>query len=221
MTTDFRPGIELAALAASQFHELKNQLGQLALTLDEVAISHPDSAAALREPRINCRAIVERLVQILTLYKRDEGHLLLNVEAHDPAEFLAELVAETRTLCGPRLEIVACHDKAPPFWFFDRYLVQIALFNALHNALKFARARIEVRVEAHDGGLLLGVRDDSGGYPAHILADQGRHPGPSASGTGLGLYFAHAIAQAHENQGRHGELRLENAEGARFSLWLP
>lgn len=50
MTKDARPALELAALAASQFHELKNQLGQLALALDEVATSHPDSAAALREP---------------------------------------------------------------------------------------------------------------------------------------------------------------------------
>ncbi len=221
MTTDSRPAIELAALAASQFHELKNQLGQLALALDEVATSHPDSAAALREPRINCRAIVERLVQILTLYKRDEGRLLLNVEAHDPAEFLNELAAETRTLCGPRLTIMARHDTAPPFWFFDRYLVQIALSNALHNALKFARARIEISAEARDGGLLLSVRDDSAGYPAHILADQGRQPGPSASGTGLGLFFAHSIAQAHDNQGRRGELRLTNADGACFQLWLP
>lgn len=213
--------IDLNALAASEFHELKNQLGHLALALDEVAAAHPDSADALREPRINCRGIVDRLVQILTLYKSDQGRLLLNVEAHNPADFIEELVAESRSLASRRLTIEARVDAAPPFWFFDRYLLQIALLNAVHNALKYARARIEIGAEAQDGGLLLYVRDDSDGYPAHILANQGREPGKSATGTGLGLYFAQSIAHGHGNQGRFGEMRLENRDGARFSLWLP
>lgn len=213
--------MDFSALAASEFHELKNQLGHLALALDEVAISLPASAEALRAPRINCRAIVDRLVQILTLYKEDRGGPLLNIEARNPADFVEELVADCRGLAGTRLRIEACHALAPPFWFFDHYLVQIALLNALHNALKYARARIEIAAEAVDGGLLLSVRDDSDGYPEHILANQGMAPGKSAGGTGLGLFFAQSIARAHENQGRVGHLRLENRDGARFSLWLP
>lgn len=215
------PKIDLSALAASEFHELKNQLGHLALALDEVAISQPASAEALRGPRINCRAIVDRLVQILTLYKEDCGGLLLNIEARNPAEFVEDLVADCRGLAGARLQIAARHEQAPPFWFFDHYLVQLALLNALHNALKYARTRIEIGAEALDGGLLLSVRDDSDGYPEHILANQGMAPGKSATGTGLGLFFAQSIARAHENQGRVGEMRLENRDGARFNLWLP
>jgi signal transduction histidine kinase len=42
-----------------------------------------------------------------------------------------------------------------------------------------------------------------------------------ATGTGLGLQFARLIAQSHDNQGRTGELRLHNDQGAVFTLLLP
>jgi signal transduction histidine kinase len=74
---------------------------------------------------------------------------------------------------------------------------------------------------AEHGGLSFFVQDDSAGFPPEILIHQGRAPGRSATGTGLGLYFAHALAKAHVNKERSGEVRLENRDGAYFSLWLP
>lgn len=213
--------LDITALVAAEFHELKNQLGQLALTLDESLRAHPQAEEMLREPRLFTRTIIDRLVQVLTLYKHDRHRLPLNVEAHVPADFLDELLAEARSLAGRRLVIDGSAVDAPPFWFFDRYLISVAMTTALHNALKFARREIHVTVTARDGGLLISLRDDSAGYPPHILAHQGRLPGKSATGTGLGLFFAQTIAQAHENNGRRGELRLENADGALFSIWLP
>ncbi len=65
------------------------------------------------------------------------------------------------------------------------------------------------------------IYDDSAGYPPHILENQGHDPGRNTTGTGLGLYFAHAIAAAHENRGQPGKLTLANDNGAVFTLWLP
>jgi signal transduction histidine kinase len=221
MTDETGAGIDLNLLFASQFHELKNELGRLALSLDEVAGDHPDLAAPLKGPRMSTRKIIERLVQVLTLYKDREGQLPLNVEAHVPAAFVEELAAEAASLGGEHLQITLHCEDAPPFWFFDRHLTAVAMMNAVHNALEFADKAIEIGAKMENGGLCLYVSDDSSGYPGHILDNQGNTPGLSSSGTGMGLYFSQTIARAHNNQGRSGFLRLENSPGARFHLWLP
>ena len=221
MSTEAPPTLDLQALAAAEFHELKNQIGELALALDEVSSSLPVAATALASPRLNCRNIMGRLVEILTLYKSDRQELHLNVEAHSPAELVEELVADSRSLANGRLVIAGEMANAPPFAFFDRYLLQLAIYNAIHNALRYAKDRIEIGVEAADGGLRFWVQDDSEGFPPHILENQGHLPGRSNSGTGLGLFFAQTIARHHQNAGRSGQMTLENRHGARFSLWLP
>lgn len=215
------PGLDLAALLASEFHELKNQLGHLTLVLEEGVAAHPELASLLNEPRLLCHGIADRLVQALTLYKSGQDRLALNIEAISPSDFLEEIRMQAASLAGARLTIVSRSDNAPPFWFYDRYLTEMALLNAVHNALRFARRAVEISVEASDGGLCFRVRDDSDGYPPHILENQGHDPGHQASGTGLGLYFAGAIARAHENRGRTGKLTLSNDSGAVFQLWLP
>jgi signal transduction histidine kinase len=216
-----RDGFDIAVLMASEFHELKNQLGHLTLVLGDIAAEHPDSAALLTEPRLICQRIAERLVQVLTLYKSGVERLDLNIEAQSPIEFLEEIAAQAAGLAGARLEVTVHADAAPPFWFFDRYLVEMALLNAVHNALQFAREKIELSAAASGDGLVFVVRDDSRGYPSHILDNQGHNLGKHATGTGLGLFFAHTIAEAHENKSRRGRLTLANEDGAVFSLWLP
>jgi signal transduction histidine kinase len=214
-------GIDLPALMASEFHELKNQLGQLTLMLDEQGNKTPELAEHLNAPRLLCQRIVDRLVQVLTLYKSGQQQLSPNLQALSPGDFVEQIAAQASSLSGGRVRIVTRLEQAPPFWFFDRYLTEIALLNAVHNALQYARDTIEISAEDVDGGLRLQVRDDSDGYPAHLLEHQAQAPAEHASGTGLGLYFAHAIAEAHENQGRIGRLTLSNDAGAVFSLWLP
>ncbi len=215
--------LDLAGLMATEFHELKNQLGQLTLMLDEQGAEHPELAPRLNAPRLLCQRIVDRLVQVLTLYKQGHQQLSLNIEAIPPTEFAEQLAAQAHSLAGGRLRVTVQAEAAPPFWFMDRYLVETAMLNAVHNGLEYARAEISISVRSEDGGLSLCVHDDSDGYPAHILDNQGQAPGRSGigSGTGLGLYFARAIAAAHENRGRRGRLSLSNDAGAVFCLWLP
>ncbi len=219
--TDDKNAVDLAVLMATEFHEIKNQLGQLSLMLGETLVERPDLAQTLNEPRLLCERISERLVQVLTLYKSGQERLTLNIEAHSPADFVEQIRAQAASLAGPRIEVVARTDDAPPFFFFDRYLVELAMLNAVHNALQYARRRIEISAMTDVGSLGFQVHDDSDGYPAHILDNQGHMPTQRAGGTGLGLYFARVIAHAHDNRGRHGELRLTNEKGAVFTMLLP
>jgi len=213
--------IDTDTLFAAQFHELKNELGELVMALDETARQHPELAQALEGSRLNTRSIVDRLLQTLTLYKHQAGQLRLNIEAHTPADFLDELVAEARNLAGQRLRIERIDSELPSFWFFDRHLASVALVTALHNALEFAATRIQIGASLEDGFLVFSVHDDSQGYPAHILEEQGELPGKSVRGTGLGLYFAQTIARAHACEKKRGKLQLSNEGGAVFRLCLP
>jgi signal transduction histidine kinase len=97
----------------------------------------------------------------------------------------------------------------------------MVLANALHNALRYARQRIRVRVAESDGYCIFTVHDDGEGYPESVIADLGASATVSRNGTGLGLQLAARIAQQHENAGLRGEIRLANDDGGIFTLRLP
>jgi len=99
--------------------------------------------------------------------------------------------------------------------------VELAMLNAIHNALAYARSGIRIEADMQDGFLAFTVRDDSEGYPQQVLASAGESVASGGKGSGLGLRFARLIAELHENQGRNGTLRLYNDAGAVFSLLLP
>jgi signal transduction histidine kinase len=222
------PGLGLPDLLAAHAHELKNLLGELTLALDEAAheaderSAGPGEHAPLARARLIGRRVSDRMVQLLTLYKLEQD-APVNVLDVSPAEFIEEIALEARTLAEGRLEIRIETEAAPPFWFFDPDLIQLALMNAVHNALAYARARITLEAREDDGWLVLTVRDDSSGYPAHILAAPATPAASRRGGTGLGLYFSHLAARAHRHGEKTGSLILSNesAGGASFSLRLP
>lgn len=221
--------LDLPALTASTIHELKNLLGQLTLSLDEIAQAGcPGAEQQLEGARFACRRIADRMVELLALYKLDGGQAACAMEAHSPADFIEDAYNEARTLAAGRLKLaLRCAEGLPAFWFFDRELVQGAMMNAVHNALQHARSQITLCAGMQDGMLGFSVEDDGPGYPAQQLAADLGCPRPSmdyaGKGTGLGLYFAQAVAGAHENKGRRGRLVLANRPqgGAVFSLLIP
>lgn len=210
-------------LFAALLHEMKNNLALLGLTLDDIqqhSGAHQDEQ--LHTARLLCERVIDRLRQSLMLYKKGNERFVLNVDANSTRDFLRELAETADSLGGGRLAIDASlADDVPEVWFFDRNLVEMAMISAVHNSLTYAASRISIEGGMADGMIRFSIRDDSEGYPAHILECVGQDRPFSAKGTGLGLTFAKIIAQAHENRGRRGELRLTNDGGAVFSLLLP
>ncbi len=215
--------LDAADLYAALMHELKNNLGLLTMTLDAIPASGvPQHDDSLDSARLLCQGSVERLQQALLVYKSASGALHPMVDAYSVGELLQELRDAALSLARGRLGVEALIGAGVPvLGFFDRSLVAMALTNALHNSLAHARSAIRIEADLVDGCLAFTVRDDSPGYPAHILAGGTGEGAFSRSGTGLGLRFARIIAQAHENGGRFGELRLFNENGAVFRLLLP
>lgn len=212
-----------ADFQAALMHELKNHLGLLGMTLEQVPMLG-DAAhdAPLDDARLLCQGVADRLRQALWLYKAQQGPLTPDIDAYSPHDLLNALAARAKTLARGRFMVeTRLDDSLPAVAFFDRDLVEMALMNAIQNSLAYARSRIVLEAWQRDGALVLAVRDDSDGYPPHVLESVAAGTPYRARGTGLGLQFSRLIAQLHENQGRRGELRLANDNGAVFQLLLP
>lgn len=208
---------------AALIHELKNNLGLLSMTINSIPmLGEPAHDEPVDSARLLCQEVVDRLKQALLIYKASNQPIRPNIDAYSPHDLVDAIKERAEFLsCGRlRIEAMVAPD-VPAIWFFDRDLIEMALINAIHNSLAYARSRIGIEASLMKGGLALTVRDDSDGYPEHILASVAANTPYRATGTGLGLQFSRLIAQSHDNQGRTGELRLRNDHGAVFCLILP
>jgi signal transduction histidine kinase len=107
----------------------------------------------------------------------------------------------------------------------DRDRLRQVLVNLIDNAVKYSPPGTEVRVEAQalDGRVVIDVRDRGPGIaPEHhgvIFEKFGRvQSGSAKPGTGLGLFIARSIAEAH---GGSLAVRSNLQQGATFTLTLP
>jgi signal transduction histidine kinase len=108
----------------------------------------------------------------------------------------------------------------------DRERLRQVLTNLIDNAVKYSPAGDEVEVSARsdDGVVQISVSDRGPGIPYDqqglIFEKFGRSEvrGSSKPGTGLGLFIARSIAEAH---GGTLEVRSRPDEGATFVLTLP
>jgi len=106
----------------------------------------------------------------------------------------------------------------------DRQRVMQVLINLLTNAIKFTPPRGLIRVTASEqpGGIQMSVADTGPGIPAELLPKlfdrYERGSRATGGGTGLGLYIAKGIVEAHG-----GALEVESHPGAgsTFFFLLP
>jgi signal transduction histidine kinase len=106
----------------------------------------------------------------------------------------------------------------------DRERLRQVVANLLDNAIKYSPhgEAVELRAWAEDGRVNVVVQDRGPGVaPEHrrlIFEKFGRAGGGSKPGSGLGLFIARSIAEAHG-----GSVAVESADGggARFLLTLP
>lgn len=181
--------MESTDLYAALMHELKNNLGLLAMTIDAIpTIGQAGHDHRLNDARLLCQRVIERLQQALLVYKADEFPIAPAVDAYSPLDLAHELRDTAISLARDRLRVeVEVAEEVPEIWFFDRNLVEMALINAIHNSLDYARESVRIGVAMMDGGLEISVRDDSSGYPEHVLQAFAERQAYRASGSGLGL----------------------------------
>jgi signal transduction histidine kinase len=142
----------------------------------------------------------------------------------DLAELVRDTVA-TVSLGQDEVPVVARTPGSVPQVRADRERLKQIVMNLVENAVKYSPAGEEVAVTAwaEDGQVLVSVEDHGPGIPREhhglIFEKFGRaNVGGGKPGTGLGLFIARSIAEAH---GGTLEVRSTPGEGATFTLALP
>jgi signal transduction histidine kinase len=141
---------------------------------------------------------------------------------------VAELVRDTVAgfiLHQEEVTLITHAERQLPTVRGDRERLRQVLQNLLENAVKYSRAgeEIGVRAWAENGRVHVAVADSGPGIPREqhglIFERFGRaNVGLGKPGTGLGLFIARSIAEAHG-----GRLSVDSVpgEGATFTLELP
>lgn len=170
-------------------HEVKNKLVVLNELLSAIPnVQNPEHDTPLGKAQSLCQQISGEAIQILILYGAEvSGQMYLNLaDLHSPQEFVTELAQTAISLSNERFRISAsADDDVPMEWYFDRNLLNLAIMNAVHNCLKYAKNEIRFVLGMEDGMLKISVSDDSGGYPEHILTSDVSNVKELKAGTGL------------------------------------
>ena len=221
--------IDFSMVLASAVHDMKNSLGMLLNSLDEL---RSEQEGALGESsRFNtlqyeAERMHNDLVQLLGIYRLGENNLSAHIEEHFVPDFLSgHLARHTPLLEGLGIDCSVEAEKINGF--FDEDLLTGTLNNTINNAIRYTKSKIRLTAGERDGYLVIGVEDDGKGYP-----DSMQHTGTlsfksldfKSGSTSLGLFFASSVAKLHSDGKRTGAIKLHNRGslgGGVFEIWLP
>jgi signal transduction histidine kinase len=169
--------------------------------------------------------LAELVGDVLDTSRIEAGTFSYRFEEVDLGRVVDEAV-ETAVLAQQEVPVVASGHGALPEIRGDRARLRQVLGNLIENAVKYSPEGGEVRVSAvaANGAVRIAVRDAGPGIPpdqqVRIFEKFGRVdvPGASKPGTGLGLFIARSIAEAHG-----GSLDVSSGAepGSTFTLTLP
>ena len=161
---------------------------------------------------------------VLDTSRIDAGTFSYRFGDVDVAELVHESVA-TPAVAQGEVPITADVPPIVPLVRGDAQRLRQVLGNLIENAVKYSPAGspVQVRVSPMNGNVTVSVRDEGSGIGSDdqrlIFEKFGRVSGGNTKpGTGLGLYIARSIAEAHG-----GSLAVASAQGrgATFTLTLP
>jgi signal transduction histidine kinase len=161
---------------------------------------------------------------VLDTSRIEAGTFSYRFEEIDLARLVEDAV-ETASVAQEDVRVVSSVQGSLPSVRGDRARLRQVLGNLIDNAVKYSPEGGEVRVTAaaSNGSVRISVRDEGPGIPrdqhSRIFEKFGRAevPGASKPGTGLGLFIARSIAEAHG-----GALDVSSATpGTTFTLTLP
>jgi signal transduction histidine kinase len=165
------------------------------------------------------------VADVLDTSRIEAGMFSYRFEEVDLGRVVGEAV-ETAELAQQEVPVIASVHGRLPTIRGDRARLRQVLGNLIENAVKYSPEGGEVRVSATpgNGAVRIVVKDGGPGIPrdqqTRIFEKFGRVdvPGASKPGTGLGLFIARSIAEAHG-----GSLDVSSGidPGATFTLILP
>mgnify|MGYP001594573371 CR=1 FL=1 len=209
---------DFSLLLASSVHDMKNSLGMLLTSLDELTADIGDLSESQRRQFAILQGEASRirndLIYLLGLYRVQTNDLSLNVDEVFVDDFIDQQVAQNALLLDMRNIRLELQCKKGLSGFFDEELIAGVLSNVVVNAARYTCSKIEIRAYKEDGWLCIDVIDDGGGFPEDMIEqsnDVARTLDFKSGSTSLGLHFASRIAAMHvANDGRKGSIEISN-----------
>jgi K+-sensing histidine kinase KdpD len=225
-------GIDFSFVLASSVHDMKNSLGMLMNTVNDVIKKYPPQ----NESHANSYAVLEyeavrinsELIQLLSLYHLDHDHVRVQIDKHCVIDILNDQIA--RNYCvfqSHKITVnLVCDESLQGY--FDADLIGGVVNNLLVNCARYCKNSLRIVAQQEQDYLCIVIEDDGPGYPQDMLdaaaADSEIHPGFAGGRPHLGLLFAHKVALMHQTKTRHGFIKLSNGGqlgGGCFNLYLP
>lgn len=211
---------------AAVSHDLRNYLTPIKLSAQMLARGADPLRRAQADIIVRSVGRMESLIRTL----RDDALVQqgrLTLEMRDEAA--GTLLEETRATFAPEAEarqvrLAVEVPAAEPLLRCDRERVLQVLANLVHNALKFTPEGGTIRLAATEVGeaACFEVADSGRGIPsaelAHVFERHRRTLDGNPEGTGLGLFIAKALIEAH---GGRIWACSEPGKGSTFSFTLP
>jgi signal transduction histidine kinase len=163
---------------------------------------------------------------LMELAQSETSEIKLQCQSEDLSELVQTAIDGMRLKAAEHNIYVSGTVQQNVIGQFDAGQLWRLLLNLLDNAIKYNHpdGRVDVNLSAHGMSAIISVSDSGLGMSPeeqkHIFERGYRAPSNmrSASGTGLGLHFAQAIAQAH---GGDIEVSSIPGQGSRFRVVLP
>jgi signal transduction histidine kinase len=210
-------------------HELRSPMAAVigaARTLQgrwrELSAEHRESFLALIADETS--RLADLIGDVLDTSRIEAGTFSFSFGDVDVGELVRDVVG-TAGVGQDEVRVTAHVSPSLPRLRGDRTRLRQVLQNLLDNAVKYSTAGGEVRVRtyASNGAVRVDVSDDGPGIPAEdqrlIFEKFGRSSGSeSKPGSGLGLFIARSIVEAH---GGTLDVASTPARGATFVVKLP
>lgn len=232
MTNDDKGNADFSLILASSVHDMKNSLGMLLNSLEEIIRDTPErdekQARQFGVLQYESARINTELIQLLSIYRMQHDRLPVRIDEHYPVEMLEEQVARNHLMFEVNnLEVIIDCDE-DLFWYYDSELVGGVIHNILVNGARYSKDKMRLSARIEDEVLTIVVEDDGDGYPSFMLGSEDHDFSQTVSfsegSTHLGLYFSRQVAQMHTRGERKGSIQLDNGGrlgGGVFTLRLP
>jgi signal transduction histidine kinase len=214
-------------------HQLRTPLaaisGYTSLMLEGTYGKINDKAQEILKKIIDVnKGLINMVNDLLNLSRIESGKITYDFKPSSLINLTEKTVNELENLAHTKnLQLLWSRPNFAPLVMLDEDKIQNVLMNLIDNAIKYTpQGKVEISISQKENDLVLCIKDSGIGispetlgrlFKKFVRSEESRHI--NANGTGLGLYIAKNIIEAH-----HGKIWAESegvGKGSCFFVSLP